>query len=70
MKNLSLSKKVAIIKKQPIFHSGVTTLKTSAFLLFWSTGLLANSVFYAKPAPIVETRHAIEISIGGIGPRR
>ncbi|MCX7094168.1 MAG: hypothetical protein NTY50_12060 [Methylobacter sp.] len=43
-------------------------MKKPAFLLLWITGLLASSMLYAKPAPIVETRHAIEISIGGIGP--
>lgn len=43
-------------------------MKKLAFLLLWITGLLAASVLYAKPAPLVETRHAIEISIGGIGP--
>lgn len=43
-------------------------MKKSAFLLLWITGLLASSMLFAKPAPIAETRHAIEISIGGIGP--
>lgn len=43
-------------------------MKKSAYLLLWVTGLLVSSVLCAKPAPVVETRHAIEISIGGIGP--
>ena len=43
-------------------------MKKSVYLLLWITGLLVSSVLYAKPAQVVETRHAIDISIGGIGP--
>ena len=43
-------------------------MKKSVYLLLWITGLLVSSALYAKPAQVVETRHAIEISIGGIGP--
>ena len=55
-------------EKPPAIYFGVTTLRKSVFLLLWVTGLLVSSVLCAKPAPIAETRHAIEISIGGIGP--
>ena len=43
-------------------------MKKSAYLLPCITGLLVSSMLHAKPVPVVETRHAIDISIGGIGP--
>lgn len=43
-------------------------MKKSVYFLLWFSGLLVSSALYAKPAPVVETRHAVEISIGGIGP--
>ena len=42
-------------------------MKKSAYLLPCITGLLVSSMLHAKPMPIVETRHAVDISIGGIG---
>jgi hypothetical protein len=43
-------------------------MKKIAYLLLCINGLLVSPGILAKPAPVAETRHAIEISIGGIGP--